>query len=157
MNEGLIAKRYARALLKFTCDKGTAVDAYRIAGDFEKNYFQQAGLERFLQNPFSSARDKEERILSVIGYRPGEDFLSFVRLVIKNRREIYFRMICLIFRKLYRDAFGIVKMEIVTAAPLSEEDQEKIKRLVREKTDRTVEFEHRTDPSIIGGFVWMHR
>lgn len=153
MNEGSIAKRYARALLKFTRDRGSAEDAYRTAKEFEKNYFQYEGIERLLQNPLSSVSDKEGIILSVIGYDPGEDFKRFIRLVVRNRREIYFRMICLVFQKLYRDAVGMIRMEIVTAVPLSGEEQDKIKRLIEDRTDRKIEFVHRVDPSVIGGFV----
>ena len=57
------------------------------------------------------------------------------------------------FQKIYRAANGIIRVKIITAMELSDETMDKIKEFVRRHTDKTIEFVHKVDPSIIGGFI----
>lgn len=66
---------------------------------------------------------------------------------------MYVRSICLMFQKIYRAANGIIRVKITTAMELSDETMDKIKEFVRNHTDKTIEFVHKVNPSIIGGFV----
>ena len=63
------------------------------------------------------------------------------------------RSICLMYQKLYREAYGIIRVKVVTATDLKEEGLERIKAFVRKHTDKTIEFVHKIDPAIIGGFI----
>ena len=66
---------------------------------------------------------------------------------------MYVRSICLMFQRIYRAANGIIRVKITTAMELSDETMDKIKEFVRNHTDKTIEFVHKVNPSIIGGFV----
>ena len=79
-----------------------------------------------------------------------EEYLRFVRLLLRERREDYLRPIML----MYRDVNHIVRAQIVTAAPLDKQILSRIEEVVaRHCKDAKLEFEHKIDPEIIGGFV----
>ncbi len=153
MDEGLISRRYAKALLKFAQDRGTTDQIYEEGKKFEENFVSHPELQKALLNPVLSAKDKESLLAAAVGVAPGEDYLRFVRLVIHNRREAYIRSIYLMYQELYRELKQIAQVRIITAMELNEEAIGKIKSLILQKAGQEVEFIHEVDPSIIGGFI----
>ena len=103
MNEGLVSRRYAKALLKYAQDQHSADQIYEKMKVLEVNFLSHPELEKSLQNPVLSARDKEALLSAAVGDAAGEEFLRFIRLVIKNRRESFMRSIGLMYQKLYRE------------------------------------------------------
>ena len=148
MDEGLISRRYAKALLKFAQDRGTTDQIYEEVKKFEENFVSHPELQKALLNPVLSAKDKESLLAAAVGVAPGEDYLRFVRLVIHNRREAY-----LMYQELYRELKQIAQVRIITAMELNEEAIGKIKSLILQRAGQEVEFIHEVDPSIIGGFI----
>lgn len=153
MDEGLISRRYAKALLRYAQEQGCADRIYDESKNFEIAFTQNPGVEKALQNPVLESEEKEHLIVSATGGNPANAFLRFIRLVIKNRRELYIRSICLMYQKLYRQAYNIAQVKIITAAKLSDNIINRIKQLMQQKSDQTIEFVHEIKPSIIGGFI----
>ena len=134
MDEGLIARRYALAMLKVAQKYNAAEEVYQKMKTFEQNYISHPDLHKALLNPILSPRDKEQLLTIAIGIEPGTLYLRGIRLLIKNHREMYIRSICLMYQKLYRKVY-------------------QIKKLVTDRTSRQIEFVEKVDPAIIGGFV----
>ena len=142
MNEGLIARRYAKALLKYAQEKDKTFPVYEAARQVEASFIAHLDLQ--------------EAMLSAAGVdaASSEEYLRFVRLLLRERREDYLRPIMLMYQKLYRDVNHIVRAQIVTAAPLDKQILSRIEEVVaRHCKDAKLEFEHKIDPEIIGGFV----
>ena len=146
MDEGLIARRYAKAVFRYAQELNAADAVYEKMKLFEKNYIAHPDLQKALLNPLLSPEDKEMLLSTAIGIEPGEAYIKGIRLLIRNHREMYVRSIC-------RAANGIIRVKIITAMELSDETMDKIKEFVRRHTDKTIEFVHKVDPSIIGGFI----
>ena len=149
MNEGLIARRYAKALLKYAQEKDKTFPVYEAARQVEASFIAHLDLQEAMLNPVLTASQKEALMLSAAGVdaASSEEYLRFVRLLLRERREDYLRPIMLMYQKLYRDVNHIVRAQIVTAAPLDKQI------LARHCKDAKLEFEHKIDPEIIGGFV----
>ncbi|KIO44045.1 MULTISPECIES: F0F1 ATP synthase subunit delta [Porphyromonadaceae] len=153
MDEGLIARRYAKALFRYAQSLGVEELVYDKMKLFQANYISHPDLQKALLNPMLSVDDKIQLLSTAIGIEPGQAYLRAIRLLIKNHREMYMRSICLMYQKLYREAYGIIRVKVVTATDLKEEGLERIKAFVRKHTDKTIEFVHKIDPAIIGGFI----
>lgn len=153
MNEGLIARRYATAMLKVAQAHGAAGEVYEKMKLFEQNYVSHPDLQKALTNPVLSPKDKENLLTTAIGIEPGIFYIRGIRLLIHNHREMYIRQIGLMYQRLYRQAYHIGRVKIIMAMQLSEEAIDRIKKLVTDRTSNTIEFVERIDPSIIGGFV----
>lgn len=67
MDEGLIARRYALAMLKVAQKYNAAEEVYQKMKTFEQNYISHPDLHKALLNPILSPRDKEQ----LIGRRGG--------------------------------------------------------------------------------------
>ena len=144
MNEGLIARRYAKALLKYAQEKDKTFPVYEAARQVEASFIAHLDLQEAMLNPVLTASQKEALMLSAAG----------VGLLLRERREDYLRPIMLMYQKLYRDVNHIVRAQIVTAAPLDKQILSRIEEVVaRHCKDAKLEFEHKIDPEIIGGFV----
>ncbi|MCD7710360.1 MAG: F0F1 ATP synthase subunit delta [Porphyromonadaceae bacterium] len=156
MNEGLIASRYAKALLKYAQEREQSQSVYEAAQRVEANFAARPDLQEILLNPVLEAGRKEAIMLSAAGVdaSSSEEYLRFVRLLLRARRESYLRPIMLMYQKMYRDFHHIVKVHVTTAAPLDKKNQARIETIVsRHCADAVLEFEYRVDPEIIGGFV----
>lgn len=155
MNEGLIARRYALAILKVAQKENAAGEVYEVVKQFEQNYVAHPGLHKALVNPVVSTRDKESLIVAALGLEhPGELYLRGIRLLIANHREMYIRLIGLMYQKLYREVYRIGRVKIISAVKLDNKTLERVKRLAMQEGDySTLEFVEQTDPALIGGFI----
>ncbi len=153
MNEGLIPRRYAKALYKYAQDNGSADAIYEKLGVLVKAYAEHPKLDKAMSNPALSASDKEALLVAAFGEDPGNELLRFIRLVIKNRRETFMRTIALEYRSAYRNANGIALITIVTATQLDDNVLGKIRAIMQQKTDKKLEYAYQVDPTIIGGFI----
>ncbi len=153
MNEGLIARRYALALLKVARKYHAEEEIYQKMKLFEQNFISHPDLQKALMNPLLSARDKEMLLTTAIGIEPGNFYVRGIRMVIKNHREMYLRSICLMYQRLYRQMYSIERVKIITAAQLAPEVMERIKKMVADHIRKRIEFVEKIDPEIIGGFI----
>ena len=153
MDEGLIARRYATAMLKVAQAHGAAEELYEKMKQFEQNYISHPDLHKALLNPVLSPKDKEMLLSTAIDIEPGKLYIEGIRLLIKNHREMYVRAICLMYQRLYRQAYHIGRVKIITATKLGDDAINRIKKLVTDKTANTIEFVEKVDASIIGGFI----
>lgn len=154
MDNGLIPRRYAKALYKYSVEKGNSEEVYKemkeVAESFEKN----PELQKTLSNPFVSAPDKEKLLIAAAGSGVEEDFRRFVKLIIAQKREEYAHQMALAFRDMYRKEHQISRVRITTAWPMPAEELDKIRDLVtRSFPGRTLEFKHEVNPDLIGGFM----
>lgn len=79
MDEGLISRRYAKALLKFAQDRGTTDQIYEEVKKFEENFVSHPELQKALLNPVLSAKDKEKSLLlPSVWLREKTTFVLFV-------------------------------------------------------------------------------
>lgn len=66
---------------------------------------------------------------------------------------MYFRSICLMYQKLYRQIYQIGRVRIITATAMEAGVIDWIKKLITDRTSKRIEFVERIDPSVIGGFI----
>ena len=154
MVNGLIPRRYAKALYKFALEKGNAKAVYDemkvVIGAFMKN----PDLQKVLANPFVSAADKQELLIAAAGENAENDYRGFVKLIIELHREQFAYLMALAYRDIYREANRISQVKITTAANLNDAEMDKIRNVVvKAFPDTTLEFSYEVKPELIGGFV----
>lgn len=154
MNDGLIARRYAKAFLKFANEKKAAKQAYGQMRQLDEAYAAEAKLKKAVGNRFISADDKAQLLLAAAGAKPGDCLAKFIKLVISHNREGFLREMSRAYQDLYREANNIAQIEIVTAAEMPAATLKRITDVVRSMlAGKQIEETHRIDPSLIGGFV----
>ena len=154
MVNGLIPRRYAKALYKFALEKGNAKTVYDemkvVIGAFQKN----PELQKVLANPFVSTADKENLLIAAAGENAENDYRGFVKLILQLHREQFAYLMALAYRDIYREANRISQVKITTAANLEDAEMAKIRGLVEKAfPDSVLEYSYEVRPEIKGGFV----
>ena len=77
MNEGLVSRRYAKALLKYAQDQHSADQIYEKMKVLEVNFLSHPELEKSLQNPVLGIKRLFSQLPSVM-LQEKSSFASFV-------------------------------------------------------------------------------
>ncbi|MDE7461477.1 MAG: ATP synthase F1 subunit delta [Paramuribaculum sp.] len=156
MNQGLIPRRYAKALYAVALEKGKAKEIYNLMSCLVTSFEDNSDLQQALANPFVPEADKMTLVRTAAGVKTGDDsvFDDFLCLLVRNRRIDFTRGIALAYLDIYREANRIYVVKVESASPLSEENTERLKALVgRHLGDAHMEFSTSVNPSLIGGFT----
>ncbi|MDO4971357.1 MAG: ATP synthase F1 subunit delta [Bacteroidales bacterium] len=154
MNDGLIPNRYAKALFKVAVEKGEQAQIYAEMKQLLASFDEMPALKAAVNNPFIAVDEKEKVLLTAAGAKAGSTLENFILLVIEKNRASFLRSMALAYLKLYREAFGIASVEIVTAIELADNEISGILDVVkRQLGDKTMEQTVKVDNDLIGGFT----
>ncbi|MCR4583881.1 MAG: F0F1 ATP synthase subunit delta [Prevotella sp.] len=153
MDIGVISMRYARALLKSATEDKQEDKVYQNMMVLAKSYLEVPALRHTIDNPMLS-KDKKEALLSTAcGEKPSLLTLSFLKLVLKEDRENMIQFMANSYVTLYRKQKNVIRGKLTTAARVSADTEQKMRKMVESQTNGTVEFETEVNPDIIGGFI----
>ena len=153
MDLGVISVRYARALLKSATELKIEDQVYKDMQTLSESYIQVTDLRFTVENPMLSKDIKLHLLVTALGKQPDELSKRFVSLVLKEDRESFLQFMASSFITLYRKQKNITRGKLTTAVAVSPATETKMKQMVEEKTQGTVEFKTEVNPDIIGGFV----
>lgn len=155
MNEGLIPRRYAKALYKVAVERGDSEALYVLMNHLIDASVAETSLVSVVANPFVSVNDKCDLIKVAAGSSADNaTFNDFLKLLAENKRIDMVFAIAREFTSLYRSKKNIYKVEVVSAAPLSEEDESRLKNIINGNLQGgTMEYTSSVNPDLIGGFT----
>lgn len=153
MNVGVISVRYARALLKCSVDAKLEDKVYSEMQTLAQSYISVPELKFTIDNPMLSKENKAMLLKTAAGGDVSQLTESFINLVIKEDRESVMQFMANSYITLYRKQKNIIRGKLTTAAAVTPAVEQKMRQLVENNTNGTVEFETEIDPDIIGGFV----
>lgn len=154
MNAGVIASRYANALLKFTQETGNGDKVYSQAGVLVLRMEEIVQFKDYiLKHDEISLEEKRKLLETAIGEPMSMEISRFVDLVVRRGRMEFFLRMLYSFIARYREANNIRVGRLITALP-AEGLRERMERLFHEKTGAEVHLEIKVNPDIIGGFIF---
>ena len=160
MNEGLIPRRYAKALYKVGADRGDNDALYARMKALDAAFADTPGMKDVVSNPFVPTDDKIALLCSAVSVvssaKGGDDatFVDFMRLLAENRRIGMVREIAAAYREVSRKAKNLKLEKVTSAAPLSAESDARLRKLIASHLGgATMEYSGTTDPALIGGFT----
>lgn len=154
MNEGVIASRYAKALLKYVAGTGSGDKVYSQACVLGLRLLEVRQLRYFIENNAElSLERKVELLRSAAGEELAPELVDFVSLVIDRRRMEYFSRMLYYFIALYRREMNIKVGRVIMAAPV-DGLKERLELLFHQRTGAEVHIEEKISPEILGGFVF---
>lgn len=153
MDIGVISVRYARALLKSAVQMKCEDEVYRDMMTLGKSYVEVSKLNQFINNPTIALSTKQQLLVTACGSNVTPLTKNFLQLVLKEKRENVMVFIASSFVSLYRKQKNIIHGKLITATAVSPETEQKMRHIVENKTQGTVEFLTEVNPDIIGGFI----
>ncbi|MDE6459680.1 MAG: F0F1 ATP synthase subunit delta, partial [Paramuribaculum sp.] len=98
MNEGLIPKRYAKAIYEVAAQKGVQMDIYTLMSNLAHAFEIQPDIQKVLSNPFVKPQDKKKIILTAAqATSDNSGFNNFLTLLQNNNRFACARAIALAY------------------------------------------------------------
>ena len=154
MSDGLIPRRYAKALYKFAVENGDSQEIYELLKTLSFRYTAIDELKRAVLNPEISDEDKGAYMLKLVGGKPGSSLDKFLLLCVRNNRAEYLQKISLAYVDLYREANEIAHVDITTAVPMPDAEINAIIDIVKRRLGaKKLEIHKHIDPELIGGFT----
>lgn len=153
MNVGVVASRYAKALLKYVQETGNGDRVYSQVCVIVQRMSEYPQLKDYVEARTEIGPDKKLKLLNAaLGEELSPEISGFIALVFKRRRSgCLFRMFHS-FIDQYRVAANVRVGTLVTALP-AEELRSGLEAVFADKTGSEVHLESEVDPSIVGGFV----
>ena len=147
MNAGIIASRYAKALLKFVRETGNGRNVYsqacRLVGCME----EVVQFREYLENQNEIGLDRKIELAEAALDGPlSMEMRRFIALVCERRRMNSFLRILYVFVEEYRKENGIKVGKLTVAIP-AEDLKERMEKAV-------LQVEMAVDPKILGGFIF---
>lgn len=152
MNNGLIASRYATALLGFAENQKLEKEFFEIAKTLSKSFATHAELNKVLENPVVDGLTKKKILLTASATK-NASFSAFIELLISNKREVYTQRIMLRFLDVYRRKNQILSGKLITASELDSVTEKRMIAVIEKSTNGSLEIEKELDSSLIGGFI----
>jgi F-type H+-transporting ATPase subunit delta len=153
MIEGILARRYTRALFQLAREAG---QEDQVGQEVEQFYAAYSGseLQGVLTNPAFGV-DGRKRILIQVANAQGLSMLSihFFALLLERGRLNHLPGIVSCYRRLLNEIKGRVEARVVGANPLAPGQLEQLRATLREISGKEVVLHEDTDPALIGGLL----
>lgn len=182
MNTGIIASRYAAALLRLVEETGNGEAVLRQVQALLKALNAVPGVECAMDDPAAVSSEQKIALLeaALADSDPASltrELQKFVTLLIRNGRICEIRLIFRSFESLYYKSRGIVRGRLVLAGEAGDtgeihpgpagtehlrhpaavpagELEERFRNAIEKKTGRKLMLTTEVDPSLLGGFVF---
>lgn len=157
MNQGLIPRRYAKALFELASERGADKDVYAAMLRLASAFSAEPELQKAISNPHVASADKVKLIEAAAA--PEAKAKSIVadmaKLLAVNVRMEFAHAIALAYAQEYRKARMIYSVEIASAAVLQSAELKRIHSLVDAHLPKgaTAEYSEVVNPNLIGGFT----
>ena len=153
MDLGVISVRYARALLKCATKQKQETEVYVEMESLMESYIHFPLLRQTLDNPLLDNKNKINLLETACGEAPSDLTRRFFQLVLREGRIGALQFMAASYITLYRQEKNIIFGKITTAVAVSKDTEDKLRKLIEDKTHGTVEFNTEVDSEILGGFI----
>lgn len=158
MDIGIVASRYAKALLRFSVINKEEQQVYGEMQQFYQTYQQLPQLSTALNNPTLSAERRKSLLLAAtqIGKenKPTNSITKFIDLISTRRRSDLMPFIALSFLKRHDSLKGKTNARLSLAAPIDTQTEQRIKALVAQHANSSnVQLVTSIDSSLEAGFI----
>ncbi len=155
MNEGLIPRRYAKALYVVAKEQNVDGRIYDMTKSLIENYMAQPDFQSVLNNPYVSDSDKIQLLNTAAGAEKKDNvYFDFLKLLSQNHRLNMAREIALAYVSYYRECNRIYEVRVTSAMPMSKTDDVRLRSMIEKHLNGgTMEYSQVIDSSLIGGFT----
>jgi len=147
-----VARPYARAVYQQATETST-VDSWSQALALMTAVASDAEMTALLDNPQTGNEQKAELMLKVVGDKLNAEQQNLVKLMAENGRLKALPEVAEQFEIYRAEAEGKIDAEVVSAFPLTSEQEESIVNTLKAKLGREVTINTSIDESLIGGVV----
>ena len=152
MIENVISKRYARALSGSISDESSLRRALENLKDFGGAFGADKQLERFFSHPGISVAKKNALVSELCDQLKTENVVrNLLGILVQRRKILFLKNIADYFESVVDERLNQVRVSVISAHPLTDENIEKLKTGLNRILGKTVLIETTEDQSLIAG------
>lgn len=148
-----VAKRYSRALFQLALEEKKLEEVENDFIQIEDLSHESDEFKNFISNPLISEIEKAEIMAELFKDKLSDIGYNFLQLLTNKKRSSLLPDVIEEFQLMILQHRNILQGELVSVVDLSDTQIEKIKANIEKLTGKSVLFDMRLDPSIIGGFI----
>jgi len=152
MNQSKISVRYAKALYQFS-KENNELDKVKDDMALLETTCRIPEFKIALDSPQAKQSHKSEFLKALFSNKVTATTLSFITLVVSNKRDAYLEGIARQFLDVYRKEQGIKKVTVTTAKEISDSHLDKIVSFIEKNYKAKADIDKNVDESIIGGLI----
>ncbi len=154
MSTNAIARRYAKALIQVAAEQGTVEQYYSELEAFSQALVPGAEAAEFFEAPSYGIEAKREIVKELASrLNVSMTIRDFLLLLLDKKRLDQLDAILESYRSFADEAAGILRSDVTSAVPLSEEQVAELRTALEKATGKKVVLSVSADPQLIGGVV----
>ena len=153
MNQSIISIRYAKALM-MAGDDNHCQDALKADMELIRNTISENPIFRqVVENPVIKPPQKRKVMCELLEKRVHPLTLSFINLIVRNRRDFLLADVARNFIDLYEKLKGIKRAHVTSASGLDNASKQQLQQQLNALFKADVQMTAETNPDLIGGFI----
>ncbi len=147
-----IARPYARAVFEQAQASGE-LGKWSAILQLLNQIVADTGMQAVIKNPKVDREQLAGIIFDISGTHLNEHGRNFITVLVDAGRLSVIPQICKLFEEKKSEAEGIAEVDVISAYPLEDQQQEKIKQIMARRLGKKIKFTTHVDQSLIGGAV----
>lgn len=146
-----LVTRYSNALLSLLSEE----DEYRKGLEqvlFIRDTLDHKEIRDFLENPDIPSAEKKNLVKTSFEGQIDQNLMGFLDLTIRKNRESLIVPVLTDLIHQINKKIGKVEAYLVSAIPLSEDEEMAVARILSDKLDAEIEVNSSVDPDLLAGF-----
>ena len=154
MSQGIVAQRYAKALIELTKSRKELEDTGNKLSEASESYLSSVELQEILASNKVSFQVKQKILGKLLERLKTSTLISkFCRYLLSKRRFELIPSISKAFETLYQAKIGRIQAKVSVTHELSDTSLKKLEKTLSALTGKEVQVETNLDPTLIGGIV----
>lgn len=146
-----LVNRYSNALLSLMAeDNDISNDLEQVT--FVRDTLDHREIREFLENPDIPHAEKKNLVKQNFGEQINHHLMGFLDLMIRRSRESLIIPVLTDLIHQINKKLGKIEASVVSAIPLSQEEEQTIAKILSEKLDSDVSVKTSVDPELVAGF-----
>lgn len=150
--QATVARPYAEAIFSRAQETGQ-LDEWSSILDFLAQVVRNPEIAGLISSPKLSAQQVEALVLEIGAAQLGLEGANLVKLLVQNDRLGLVPEIALQFEQLKREHQGLLKVRVVAAFPIEDDQRDAIAAALKARLNREIEVAAETDPALLGGMI----
>jgi F-type H+-transporting ATPase subunit delta len=110
-------------------------------------------IKPLLRNQSASTQELSDFFCEIVSSDFTEEECNLIRVLVDSRRMGIVEQVALLYEQLKADAEKTLKVDLLTAIPLNENQREQFSKSLGHYFSRTIELNCELDSNLIGGYV----
>lgn len=153
MKNSKVAIRYAKSLLQLSIERNILDESFEDMQLVSNTITASRDFELMLSSPIIQPSQKVKALEAIFAGKIGELSQNFIKSIAMKGREKMMKDIVEEFVAQVKTHKNIVEAHVVSATALDESNREKIRKIVSQSHNGTVELIEKVNPELIGGFI----